>query len=370
VFDESTNRFTVASAGSVLSAEMPTQLAAAQSGVPTASTVPSASASSSPSPSAGTPSAPVAASPGPAAPTIGPNVLDQARLLSTGVYSLPLPNGMRPQFVAASGQRLWILDQQNRVSAFDMNTGDIFNIGSLRNGAHVSYWVAGGSYVFGVDEASGEINVVNTARERVEGRFATNVLSPVSAVAVGIDGRLWIGLRSASYLFVWDPKTQRMDAFDLAGTRITALAVDPQGRLFYADDNRGTVGTFDPRTSRLNEIPFARNGATTALMVDSTSTLWVGTSAGEVYSVRGGAAKLTVSLQRPVSAFAADQTGRAWYLAQLPSGLTGFSYAPADNREAPRSVDGPAQSLSFNAIGRAFLADPRGAFFMSVVGGR
>ena len=211
---------------------------------------------------------------------------------------------------------------------------------------------------------------MNTGRGQVEGAFATNVLSPISAVAVGLDGRLWIGLRNASYLFVFDPRTHRMDSLNLAGTRVSALTVDSEGRLFYADDERGTVGTFDPRTLKLNEVPFARDGATTALLVDSTSTLWIGTSTGEIYSVRGSRAVLTVSLQRPVSAFAPDQGGRAWYLAQLPSGLTGYAYGPADGSQSPRSVSGPARSLDFSPIGRAFLADPRGGFYMSIEGGR
>ena len=75
-------------------------------------------------------------------------------------------------------------------------------------------------------------------------------------------------------------------------------------------------------------------------------------------------------LESPVTAFAPDQAGRAWYLAQLPSGLAGFAYGPADNSRAPQSVSGPAQSLNFSAIGRAFLADPRGGFYMSIEGGR
>ena len=365
IYDQATNRFTVANNGRLDTAQMPDQVAATQSGPPGQPT--NAAASASPSASTTAPTAPVAPVQPPA--TIGPNVLSQARPLSAGVYSLSL-NGVQPQFVVANGTRLWLLDQSNNVSSFDMNTGDLFNIGPLRKGANVSYWVAGGSYVYGVDEATGEINVVNTAKQQVEGGFATNVLSPVSAVAVGIDGRLWIGLRSASYLFAWDPKTHNMNSYDLAGTRVNALTVDAQGRLFYADDARGTVGTFDPRTSRLNEVPFARNGATTALLVDATSTLWIGTSTGEIYSVRGGAAKLTVRLQRPVSSFAPDQAGKAWYLAPLPSGLSGYAYAPADNSQAPRSVTGPAQSLNFSPIGRAFLADPRGGFYMSIEGGR
>jgi DNA-binding beta-propeller fold protein YncE/predicted anti-sigma-YlaC factor YlaD len=369
IYDEATNRFTVANNGRLDTAQMPEQVAT----VPTASTTPSGPASASPSAS---PSATPAATPAsatqtaPAVATIGPNVLAAAGQLTPGnVYNLPL-NGIKPQFVAASGSRLWLLDQSNNVSSFDMITGDLFDIGPLRKGAKVSYWVAGGSYVYGVDASSGEVNIVDAARDRVVGGFATNVLSAVSAVAVGIDGRLWIGLRDASYLFVFDPRTQLMNSVDLAGARISALTIDGQGRIYYADDARGTVGTFDPRTSKVNEVPFARRGATTALLVDSTSTLWVGTSTGEIYSVRGSKGTLTISLQRPVTAFAPDQGGRAWYLAQLPTGLSGYAFGPADGSKAPRSISGPAQTLNFNAIGRAFLADPRGGFYMSIEGGR
>jgi streptogramin lyase len=177
-------------------------------------------------------------------------------------------------------------------------------------------------------------------------------------------------MRDASYLFVFDPKTQLMNGFDLVDVRISALTIDGQGRIYYADDARGTVGSFDPRNSKVNEVPFMRRGATTALLVDSTSTLWVGTSTGEIYSVRGSKGTLTLSLQRPVTSFAPDQRGHAWYLAQLPTGLSGYSYGPADGSQGPRSVSGPAQSLNFNAIGRAFLADPRGGFYMSIEGGR
>jgi anti-sigma factor RsiW/sugar lactone lactonase YvrE len=369
IYDQITNRFTVANNGRLDTAQMPNQVAA----VPAASATPSgAAASASPSPSTAptaTPGAPSPTSP-PAVATIGPNILAAAGTLTPGsVHNLPL-NGVQPQFVAASGSRLWLLDQSNRVSSFDMNTGDLFDIGTLRKGAKVSYWVAGGSYVFGVDAANGEVNIVDTARERVVGGFATNVLSPVSAVAVGIDGRLWIGLRDAPYLFVFDPRTQLMNSVDLVDARINALTIDGQGRIYYADDTRGTVGTFDPRSSRVNEVPFTRRGATTALLVDSTSTLWVGTSSGEIYSVRGSKGTLTLSIQRPVTAFAPDQGGRAWYLAQLPTGLSGYAYGPADGSKAPKSVAGPAQSLNFNAIGRAFLADPRGSFYMSIEGGR
>jgi DNA-binding beta-propeller fold protein YncE len=369
IYDAATNRFTVAYDGRLDTAQMPDQVVTAvtpATGSPTPSASPTASPTAAPSATPATP----AASTAPAVATIGPNVLAAAGVLTPGsVYNLPL-NGIKPQFIAANGSRLWLLDQSNNVSSFDMNTGDLFDIGPLRTGAKVSYWVAGGSYVYGVDAGNGEVNIVDTVRQRIVGGFATNVLSPVSAVAVGIDGRLWIAMRDASYLFVFDPKTQLMNGFDLVDARISALTIDSQGRIYYADDARGTVGTFDPRNSKVNEIPFTRRGATTALLVDSTSTLWVGTSAGEIYSVRGSKGILTISLQRPVTAFAPDQGGRAWYLAQLPTGLSGYAYGPADGSKTPRSVSGPAQSLSFNAIGRAFLADPRGGFYMSIEGGR
>src|SRR4029077_3175710 len=160
IFDASTNRFTVANNGRLDTAQMPDQVATAQSAPPSQSANPTVS--SSPSPSTAPSAAPEASAQ--PAPTIGPNILAQMRVLTPGsLYNLSLPNGIEPQFVTANGSRLWILDQSNNVSAFDMITGDLFDIGPLRTGAKVSYWVAGGSYVYGVDAANGEISVVNTA---------------------------------------------------------------------------------------------------------------------------------------------------------------------------------------------------------------
>src|SRR5437773_2462245 len=165
IYDQSTNRFTVANGGRLDTAEMPNEVATTQTAPPTQSGNPTASASPSPLTTAS--SAPESSLP-PAA-TIGPNVLAQMRVLTPGsVYNIPL-NGVEPQFVAANGSRLWLLDRSNYVSSFDMNTGDLFDIGPLRKGAKVSYWVAGGSYVYGVDATSGEVNEVNIVRGRVEG---------------------------------------------------------------------------------------------------------------------------------------------------------------------------------------------------------
>jgi streptogramin lyase len=374
VYDDATNRFAVANAGRVDYGEIPTQIAIvatpapqSPSPLPGQSPTPSATATASPS-AAGSSEAPAAGSGRPANANPTPNILEHARLVSSGIYNVALPKGVQPQMATVSGSRVWLIDQANGVDSFDTNTAEFVNFGTLRADAQPSFWVAGTSYVFAVD-AGGQIHVVNIARGRVEA-YSTNFPSPISAAAVGTDDRLWFGLRNASYLMAFDPRTLRMQEFDLAGATVSALAIDPQGRIFYADDQRGTVGTIDPRAPKLNEVGFAKSGTTTALMVDATSTLWVGTSRGEIYSVRGGRAELTVSLQRPVTAFAADQTGHAWYLAPLPSGLSGYAYGPADGSQTPRSVSGPALNLSFNPLGRAFLTDPQGGVYVSTEGGR
>jgi streptogramin lyase/anti-sigma factor RsiW len=363
LYDQGTNRFTVASAGRLFSAEMPTQVVAAA----TQSASPAPSDTSSPA--AASPSTPptiaTARTPEPSVAPASPNanLLTQAHPLGGNLHTLPLPNGIQPEFVTTTGSRLWILDQADGVHSFDTATGDLYSFGKLRGGAHVGFWVASPLFVFGVDATNGEVNVVDVIRQRIDA-YATNVLSPVSAVAVGLDSRLWIGLRDAPYLLVFDPTTRLMRSIDLQGAKISALTIDSVGRVLYADDFRGTVGVIDQTTKLLNEVGFAKRGTTTALLVDNNSTLWLGTSAGEVYSVRGGTARLAVSLQRPVTSFAVDRAGRTWYLAPLPSGF-GYIYAPADGSQAARSVPGPVISLSFNVLGRALLADPRGGIYMS-----
>ena len=367
LYDQLTNRFTVASAGRLFSAEMPTQVAAAatQSASPSPTETSSAATSPSPSPP---PTVAVARTPEPSVAPASPNanLLAEAHPLGANLYTLPLPNGIKPQFVATTGSRLWILDQSNGVHSFDTGTGDLFGYGRLHGGGHVGFWVASPSYVYGVDATNGEVNVVDVIRQRIDA-YAMNVLSPVSAVAVGLDGKLWIGLRDAQYLLVFDPTTRLMRTIDIDPARISALTVDSVGRVLYADDFRGTVGVIDQTTRLLNEVGFAKRGTTTALLVDNNSTLWLGTSAGEVYSIRGGTALLTVTLQRPVTSFTVDRSGRTWYLAPLPSGF-GYIYAPTDGSQPARSVPGPAVSLTFNAEGRALLADPRGGLYMSTEG--
>lgn len=161
-----------------------------------------------------------------------------------------------------------------------------------------------------------------------------------------------------------------MDSFDLlGGARVSALAVDAKAHVFYSDDLHATVGTLDLNTGRLTEVALARNGTTTALIVDGSGTLWLGTSTGDLYSVKGSRTGLAINVRTPVSTLALDPSGRAWFVAPIPN-VSGFGYAPADGSQAVRSIPGPASGLAFSEAGRVFSADPRGAFYVATEDGR
>lgn len=375
LYDEATSFFTVAAAGKVETGQIPATAASASSAppaspattlaAPTASTAPSATtpATASPEPAKSPPPTPVVAG------VPARDVLNDAKLIGEGIYSASLPSGLKPHLMAANGSRIWFVDLASRVGTFDMTSGDVKMIGKLRSDAHVAYWVAGRSFLFGVDDATGQVHLVSTVTESIDA-YPLNVLSPVSGVAVGPDDRLWIGLRDASYLLTFDPRTHGIAAFDLGEARVNALAVDTVGRIVYSDDQRGRVGTLDLTTLKISEVTLSRRGSTTALIVDGSGTLWLGTSTGDLYSVKGGLARQVLNVRMPVSSLALDRSGRAWFLAPIPNGIPGFGYAPADGGQGVRSIPGPASGLAFDGEGRTFSADPRGAFYVTTEDGR
>jgi ligand-binding sensor domain-containing protein len=272
--------------------------------------------------------------------------------------------------MAASGSRIWFVDVGSRVGTFDMGSGEVKTIGKLRSDAHVAFWVVGRSFVFGVDDATGQVHLVNTVTESIDA-YPLNVLSPVSAVAVGPDDRLWLALRDASYLLAFDPRTHGIDAFDLPGeARVNALAVDAAGRIVYSDDLHARVGTLDLTTMKVSQVIFSRRGSTTAMIVDESGMLWLGTSTGDLYSVIGASVRQVLNVRMPVSSLVLDRTGRAWFLAPIPNGIPGFGYAPADGSQGVRSIPGPAIGLAFGEAERVFSADPRGAFYVAAELGR
>lgn len=379
LYDETTSFFTVANGGTVATAQVPAEPVSAASAAPAASATPVATTLSSPAAStAPSTTTPATASPQPTkSPNVSPvvaasaaaDVLEGAKAIASGLYSKVLPSSVRPQLVAARGSRIWFVDQTSRVGSFDMNTGEVRMIAKLRADANVGFWVAGRSFVFGVDPESGQVHVVNTVTESVDS-YPTNVLSRVSAVAVGIDDRLWIALRDASYLLAWDPRSRGIDAYDLGEARVSALAADSVGRVVYADDLHANVGTLDPNTRRLRVDALTRRGSTTALIVDGSGTMWLGTSTGDLYSVKDGSARQVSNVRMAVSSLALDQSGLAWFLAPIPNGIPGFAYGPVDGSQAVRSIPGPAIGLAFSDSGRTFSADPRGALYVTDGDGR
>jgi streptogramin lyase len=277
---------------------------------------------------------------------------------------LDLPDGRAPFAVSKSGERLWVLDDKNFIDTVDLGTGEMVTVMALPRSAQISQFVAGRDRLYALDSRRGDLYTITMSTHEVA-TYSQPFLKPVSSLAVGLDDRLWIGVSDASFLLRFDPKTKVTESFDLAGARVSRLTTDGFGTIYYADDARNAVGTLNPASGRITEFAFPRHGVTTALVVDRSSTLWLGNSAGEVWSVRGGTATLTVGLQRPVTSLVLDASGRAWYMAPAPSGSIGFAYATADGAQAGSTVGGPAFSLSFNALGRAWLADPRGGFFVS-----
>ena len=360
IYDAKTRKFSVLGRSGVVSGDVPTgALAAASataaptSGAPSATTDPSASApasSESPSPSP--------------SPSSTPATVAVAPSTAKSFEHVDLPGERAPVLVSKSGESLWVLDDRNGVVSIDIDSGHMDFISLLPRSAQISFWAAGRDYVYGVDARKGELHVVDRATGRVSS-YAMHFLKPVSSVAVAPDDRLWIGLSEVSYLLAFDPHTARMDTFDLGTARVSKLAVDTFGRVIYADDAGSLLGTYDPRSARASELRFARNGATTSLVVDRDGTVWLATSAGQIYSVRNGTPRLALAMPRPVTTLSLDVIGRAWYLAPLPSGLLGFGYATADGVQLGGTIGEPASSLDFSVLGRAWLADPKGGFFVS-----
>src|SRR5438034_5944762 len=95
LYDQGSNRFTVASAGRLFSAEMPTQVAAATTQTASPSPKDTSSAAASPSTS---PTVAIVRTPEPSVAPASPNanLLGQAHPLGANLYTLPLPNGIQP----------------------------------------------------------------------------------------------------------------------------------------------------------------------------------------------------------------------------------------------------------------------------------
>jgi predicted anti-sigma-YlaC factor YlaD len=362
VYDVKTKKFSIVGRDGIASADAPAAvLSAAASPSPLATAVPTPSASAAPSSSA-QPSASAEPSPTPA-PSATTSVLAAASPAGPTFVHVDLPGHRAPILVSKRDETLWVLDDRNGVVKVNMAGGRMDFVTLLPRSAEITYLVAGRKFVYAVDARAGAVHVIDAASGKTTNN-AMLFIKPVSSVVVGLDDRLWVGLNDISYLLAFDPVSSRTTAYELGNAHISRLSVDAQGRILYADDARSTVGTYDSTEARLSEIRIPRRGATTGLVVDRDGTLWLSTSAGEIHSVRNKTPRLALGLQRPVTALSLDASGRAWYLAPLASVAAGFGYAAADGAEQV-AISGPASTLDFSSGDRAWLADPRGGFYVS-----
>jgi streptogramin lyase len=183
------------------------------------------------------------------------------------------------------------------------------------------------------------------------------LLSGATAIAASPDERIWLATDRAG-LVAFDPRTLRLQTIP-AGPGLSAIASDPLGRIWVAAGERQAVDMYDPLTGSLTATPFAHDGAVTALHVDRSGALTLGTDRGSVFVMRNGTAILAQAVGSKILDLVAGPGG-AWYVAQgagdIISGPVG---APGPVRRAPASASRPF----FDGSGRAWQADRSAAGF-------
>jgi hypothetical protein len=110
---------------------------------------------------------------------------------------------------------------------------------------------------------------------------------------------------------------------------------------------------YDPLSGSLTAIPFAHDGAVTALHIDRSGALALGTDRGSVFVMRNGTAILAQAVGSKILELVAGPGG-SWYVAQGPGDIiSGPVGAPGPLRHAPASASRPF----FDGSGRAWQAD-------------
>jgi len=143
---------------------------------------------------------------------------------------------------------------------------------------------------------------------------------------------------------------------------VAAIALDGSSRVWFTDGDRA-LASYDLATGLLRRTRLASKGAARVLLPDPSGSIWVGTTAGEVISVRDGVQSTPLVASRPISALALDRRGVTWYLTPA-EGRAGFALGRVYGNER-LAIPGAATSLSFLSGGRIWLADPAGGFYVS-----
>jgi YVTN family beta-propeller protein len=322
---------------------------------------PSPSPSATPAPSVTpAPSASPVASQRPAAAVIErePKVLEGASLVWPDVFRFELVDRGAPTVVGRGpGGRLWFVDFDNRLSALDATSGNVYTIYELPKDARIRSIEVGTKHVYAIDVAASRVYIVDLQSEKV-----TNIKLPFvkssETVTVTPDDTLWFAV--ADQVLRLDVQTLKVEAANIGLYSVGAMTADAAGRVWFSNEAKQTVGVYDRPTHTVREFPLSRRGAVTSLIIDASGTLWIGTDASELFSMRDGVVLSTVQLGSPVLSLTTDGRGRAWFLA---TDAAGSRFGPVASPAAARLMPASVVGLWFDAKADAWLADRTSAGF-------
>jgi hypothetical protein len=257
---------------------------------------------------------------------------------------------------------VWFLDQENGLNALDLASGTHSLKAQLPSDALIQAMAATPTFVFALDSGAGILYVLDIERERL--RNEPGPFSGGTALISDGGSQVWIASGATQELYSFEAHDRRLNVLEI-GMKAELLALDALRGIWFSDGAQG-LGFYDFRNGRLVELALGSDGSARSLLLDPSGTLWVGTVAGEVLSVRERTSELILRADRPITALALDPAGTVWYAAPSRNVPRRFVYAPAATGTAERALPGPAADLSFNSAGQAWLADPLGGFYLAL----
>ena len=162
--------------------------------------------------------------------------------------------------------------------------------------------------------ADGKVTVFEFAADLQEG--------PVSALCEDRTGTLWIATPGGG---VYRRTAEGFASFKPPGglSRVTAIVEDKLGRLFFGNAD-GLAMLADGALTPVAAEAGIDVRDVTALTVDASNTLWVGTEAGDLFTVRAGRYTHVASSEKvgrkPISSILASEDGVVW-VTTLGAGL-------------------------------------------------
>jgi streptogramin lyase/anti-sigma factor RsiW len=363
-YNAATGNYAVAGSGGIVFATTTAGQVAVMPPAPTINAQPPTSSNgTAAAPSSAPASAPTSVVPAQTAATERqPNLPQGVTLAWPGTYRFDLVGRAAPEVVGRGhAGHLWFVDAANRLTSVDAVTGAAYTIYELPKDARIRSIEVGSSYVYAIDVAASRVYVVSLPSEQVSVSALPFVKSS-AAVAVTPDDRLWFAV--ADQILTLDPRNGKIEAANIGAYGVGAMTADSAGRVWFSDESQKLIGMYDRATSTVTELALPRRGTLTAMVVDSSGTLWAGSDAGELFAVRGGALVVSAKVRGSVRAFALDPIGTAWFLsADGQQASLGQVRSPGAAKTIPATIAG----VWFDARSDAWLADRSSAgFFIAV----